>query len=256
MYVTAYLFKQQQLLVNPHFQLPSVPQQQQDLIVSVTSDVIARDVQDHDVSHMVAQGYQWLDLRQLVQIWHVEQFKQASRALQLLEWQRNYKFCSRCAHPVQLLLTQYVMCCSACGYRYYPRVNPCVITLITRGQDEILLAKNARTKTQMYSLIAGFVEVGENVEEAVHRETFEEVGLQIKNLQYFASQSWPFPSNLMLAFRAEYAAGDIQLQAKELSDAQFFKLDQLPELPFSGSIAHRMIMDWIQRMKNQCNQFK
>ncbi len=133
------------------------------------------------------------------------------------------------------------MVCPSCGYNQYPRVNPCVITIITRGTDEILLAKNARNKTQMYSLIAGFVEVGETLEEAVRRETMEEVGLQIKNIQYLASQPWPFPSNLMMAFRAEYHSGEIQIQEDELSDAQFFKFNQLPEIPFKGSIAYAMI---------------
>ena len=97
-----------------------------------------------------------------------------------------------------------------------------MITIVTRGKDEILLAKHTRTKTQMYTLIAGFVEVGETLQNAVRREIQEEVGLQVKNIQYLASQPWPFPSNLMLAFKAEYHAGDIQIEAHELSDAQFF----------------------------------
>ena len=133
------------------------------------------------------------------------------------------------------------MACQSGGYNRYRGVNPVVITIITRGQKEILLAKNARNKTQMYSLIAGFVEVGETLEEAVRRETLEEVGLQIKNIQYLASQPWPFPSNLMIAFKAEYQGGEIQIQENELSDAQFFKFDQLPEIPFKGSIAYAMI---------------
>ena len=107
--------------------------------------------------------------------------------------------------------------------------------------SEILLAKNAKTQSNMYGLIAGFVEVGETLEEAVRRETLEEVGLHVNNVQYLSSQPWPFPSNLMLAFKAEYASGEIILQEDEISDAQFFKFNALPEIPFSGSIAHAMI---------------
>ncbi|WP_141102371.1 NAD(+) diphosphatase, partial [Acinetobacter baumannii] len=95
--------------------------------------------------------------------------------------------------------------------------------------------------TNMYGLIAGFVEVGETLEEAVQREALEEVGLKLKNIQYMSSQPWPFPSNLMIAFRAEYESGEISLQEDEIADAQFFKFDQLPEIPFKGSIAHAMI---------------
>ena len=94
----------------------------------------------------------------------------------------------------------------------------------------------------MYGLIAGFVEVGETLEEAVQRETLEEVGLKLKNIRYMSSQPWPFPSNLMIAFQAEYDSGEIKLQEEEISDAKFFKFDQLPEIPFKGSIAHAMIM--------------
>ena len=124
----------------------------------------------------------------------------------------------------------------------YPRVQPCVITIITKGQDEVLLAKNVHNKSNMYGLIAGFVEVGETLEEAVQRETLEEVGLKLKNIRYMSSQPWPFPSNLMIAFQAEYDSGEIKLQEEEISDAKFFKFDQLPEIPFKGSIAHAMIM--------------
>jgi len=101
----------------------------------------------------------------------------------------------------------------------------------------------------MYGLIAGFVEVGETLEEAVQREAFEEVGLKLKNIRYMSSQPWPFPSNLMIAFHAEYDSGDIQLQVEEISEAQFFKFDQLPEIPFKGSIAHAMITQIVENKK-------
>ena len=238
MHSKAYIFRQQQLLVDEHFQLPQVARLQHDLNLTENGEVIARDLKEDEP---VPQGYQLVPIRQLVQVWSRTQFEQASRAVQLLEWRRNHRFCSKCGHVTQQHVSQYAMICPSCGYNQYPRVNPCVITIITRGADEILLAKNARNKTQMYSLIAGFVEVGETLEEAVSRETLEEVGLQIKNIQYLASQPWPFPSNLMIAFKAEYQGGEIQIQENELSDAQFFKFDQLPEIPFKGSIAYAMI---------------
>ncbi len=236
----AYIFKQQQLLVDDQYQLPHVEILASDLLISTGDQVIARDLLEHEP---IPAGLQLVPIRQLLQLWNIREFEQASRAIQLLEWRRNHKFCSHCGEKTEVHASEYAMVCPACGYHQYPRVNPCVITVITRGEDEILLAKNARNKnSEMYGLIAGFIEVGETLEEAVRRETLEEVGLQLKNIQYLASQPWPFPSNLMIAFKAEYAAGELTLQEEEISDAAFFKFDALPEIPFKGSIAHAMIM--------------
>ena len=160
----------------------------------------------------------------MISLWSRSQFEQASRAVQLLEWRRNHKFCSHCGHETEVHPLEYAMICPTCRYRQYPRVQPCVITIITRGEDEILLAQSVRNKGKMYGLIAGFVEVGETLEDAVRRETLEEVGLHLKNIRYLASQPWPFPSNLMLAFHAEYESGDIKLQEEEISDARFSNL--------------------------------
>lgn len=234
----AYLFQQHQLLVDAAFQLPHIEALANDLVIA-GDQVIARDVLPHEP---IPEGLQWIPIRQLLQYWNSQQFEQASRAVQLLEWRRNHRFCSQCGTATEAHATEHAMICPSCAYRQYPRVQPCVITIITRGDHEILLAKNARNKNNMYGLIAGFVEVGETLEEAVRRETLEEVGIQVKNIQYLASQPWPFPSNLMIAFKAEYAAGDLVLQEEEISDADFFKFDDLPEIPFKGSIAHAMIM--------------
>lgn len=240
MYAKAYLLRQQQLVVNQHFELPKIRALADDLIID--EHCIARDLKAHED---IPLGYQCVSIRQLLQVWTSQQFQQASRAVQLLEWRRNHQFCSHCGSKAHQRIQQFVMTCHKCGYHQYPRVNPCVITLITRAKDEILLVRNLRHAT-MYSLIAGFVEVGETLEEAVRRETLEEVGLEIKNIQYLASQPWPFPSHLMLAFKAEYAAGEISIQTDELADAQFFKFDALPELPFQGSIAYAMIQHILQ----------
>ncbi|WP_454667162.1 NAD(+) diphosphatase [Acinetobacter calcoaceticus] len=239
----AYIFHHQQLLVDQNFQLPKVEKLASDLLFTHDEQVIARDLLAEEP---IPEGLQLVPIRQLITSWSKEQFLQASRAVQLLEWRRNHKFCSHCGHPTEVHPTEYAMVCPSCRYHQYPRVNPCIITVITRGDDEILLAKSVHNKTNMYGLIAGFVEVGETLEEAVQREAFEEVGLRLKNVQYMSSQPWPFPSNLMVAFRAEYESGEIKLQEEEIADAQFFKIDQLPEIPFKGSIAHSMIMQITQ----------
>ena len=130
--------------------------------------------------------------------------------------------------------------CPSCQYSQYPRINPCVIVAISKD-DTILLARAQRFNRPMYSLLAGFVEAGETLEQAVAREVLEEVGVQLKNIRYFGSQAWPFPSNLMLGFTAEWASGDLVLQEEEIMDAQFFRYDALPQTPPAGSIAYQLI---------------
>ena len=242
----AYIFQHQKLLVDENLQLPKVEKLASDLHIHHNDHVIARDLLEHE---SVPDGYQLIPIRELIQLWSTTEFLQASRAVQLLEWRRNHKFCSHCGHATEIHSKEYAMVCPACGYHQYPRVQPCIITIITKGDDEILLAKSAHNKSNMYGLIAGFVEVGETLEEAVQREAFEEVGLKLKNIRYMSSQPWPFPSNLMIAFHAEYDSGDIQLQVEEISEAQFFQFDQLPEIPFKGSIAHAMIMQIVENKK-------
>ena len=234
----AYIFQNQQLLVDQNLQLPQVEKLASDLLFNSGDQVIARDLKEGED---IPEGFQLVPIRQLITQWSTQEFEQASRALQLLEWRRNHRFCSHCGEKTHVHATEYCMVCPACGYHQYPRIQPCVITIITKGKDQLLLAQSVRQKT-MYGLIAGFVEVGETLEQAVARETLEEVGVTVKNVRYLSSQPWPFPSNLMLAFHAEYDSGDIRLQEEEIKDAQFFHFDQLPEIPHEGSIAHKMIM--------------
>lgn len=186
-------------------------------------------------------GYQFQGLRSLLSCINAEQFSLAATALQILGWAQSHRFCSRCGtatidHP----RGERARVCPACQYHQYPRIHPCVIVAITKG-DTILLARAQRFTVPMYSLLAGFVEVGETLEHAVVREVAEESGLQVHNLRYFGSQSWPFPNNLMLAFQAEWASGEIVMQEEEIMDAQFFRYDNLPLIPPQGSIAHQLI---------------
>ncbi len=189
--------------------------------------------------------------RQLMPHLPVALSDQISQAIQLLRWQADTQFCSRCASPtVHASQDERAMVCPACQLRQYPRVQPCVITAITRpnpvtGEMQILLAHHHRHGQQklppMYGLIAGFVEVGENLEHAVVREVAEEVNISVADIHYVSSQPWPFPSNLMLGFRASYASGDIIIQEDELAHADFFDLSNLPKIPPKGSIARELI---------------
>ena len=187
------------------------------------------------------EGYHFQSLRSLLLSIDADSFSLAATASQVLEWAKSHRFCCRCGTPTQPHPRgERARVCPACAYHQYPRIHPCVIVAITKD-DTILLARAQRFVRPMYSLLAGFVEVGETLEHAVMREVAEESGIQVKNLRYFGSQSWPFPNNLMLAFQAEWASGEIVIQEEEIMDAQFFRFDALPEIPPSGSIASQVI---------------
>lgn len=170
-----------------------------------------------------------------------------SRAVQLVLWRRDHRFCSRCGAATTPHRHEHAMMCGHCRHRAYPRVQPCVIVAITRihpttQKRQILLALHQRHKDSgMYGLVAGFVEAGESLESAVHREVAEEVGLGVTNLRYAGSQPWPYPTNLMLGFIADYQSGEIVVQENELVEAKFFDVDQLPHIPKPSTIAHALI---------------
>lgn len=165
----------------------------------------------------------------------------ASRAFQVAEWIRTHRYCGVCATPMQRAEHELCFKCPSCGFHAYPRVSPAMMVLIKRG-DELLLARHATYAQARYTALAGFVEAGENIEEAIHREVFEEVGLRVKDLQYFGSQSWPFPHSLMIAYTAEYDGGELRIQEDELADAQWFGPDdELPDIPSVESVAGRLI---------------
>lgn len=246
--VIAYVVKNDTLLVNQHLELPHLAAHADDVIVeqSDAHTVVVRELSnDFDMP----EDYQFVAVRQLVSHWSTQQFEQTSRALQLLEWKRNHQFCSRCGHQAEQHQRENAMRCPACRYSQYPRIQPCVIIAIRKG-SQILLARSVRRHTTMYGLIAGFVEIGETLEQAVARETLEEVGIELKNIEYMASQPWPFPSNLMLAFKADYAGGELTLQRDEIADAKFFDFDDLPTIPPKGSIAYWLIEQI--RLDNEC----
>jgi NAD+ diphosphatase len=171
----------------------------------------------------------------------------AGRAVQLVEWARTHRFCGRCGTETEEALGERARRCPRCALLAFPRLAPAVITLVERDDGRALLARNARWPGRMYSCLAGFVEPGETMEEAVRREVKEEVGIEIGDLSYHSSQPWPFPHSLMLGFEARYLRGEIGCDGEEIADAQWFLPEELPDLPGPVSIARRLIDAWVTR---------
>ena len=164
----------------------------------------------------------------------------AGRATQLLDWQLNHQFCGRCGHQTQLHDSDFAMHCNQCGLSAYPRISPAVMVLVRR-ENELLLARSPHFKPGVFSALAGFVEAGETLEACAAREVKEEVGIDIAHLEYFDSQSWPFPNSLMVAFFADYAGGEVTPDPTEIEAADWFDIGALPKLPEPVSIARRLI---------------
>ncbi|WP_221799828.1 NAD(+) diphosphatase [Oceanobacter mangrovi] len=169
-----------------------------------------------------------------------------SRGLQLGVWARDHAYCGSCGAKTVLHGKERAMHCEACNKFYFPRINPCVITIVTKG-EYCLLAHHTRYATDFYSTLAGFIEAGETIEDAVHREIFEEVGIRVTNLHYFGSQSWPFPGQLMVGFMAEHAEGDICIDGDEIDDARWFHYSELPQVPGTVSISGQLIQHFVDR---------
>ncbi|MDA3955721.1 NAD(+) diphosphatase [Oceanispirochaeta sp.] len=196
-------------------------------------------------------GMEWVSFRDGYRaLYPLDQYP-VSRGKQLQEWRRTHRFCGSCGTATELSETEHVQKCPSCGDHWYPRMAPAVIIRITKG-EKILLAHNANFPEGLYSHIAGFVDPGETLEQAIHREVFEEVGLRVQNISYFASQSWPMPHSLMLAFTAEALDESEPVpDGQEILDARWFSPDALPEIPGPGSIAGRMLVDFLSEAESR-----
>jgi NAD+ diphosphatase len=172
----------------------------------------------------------------------------AGRAAQVLEWDRAHRFCGVCGTPTQVQASERSRLCPACRHVVYPRLSPAMMALVWRP-GELLLARSPHYTAGMYSALAGFVEAGESLEDCVVREVAEEVGVAVKNLRYYGSQSWPFPHSLMVAYTAEWAGGEIVPQPGEIEAAGWFAIDALPGIPPRFSIAGHLIRDTAAAMK-------
>ncbi len=195
-------------------------------------------------SQLKKDGYDFIGLRQSFYHLPLELYLKAGKCQELLYWDHNTQFCGVCGAPMKMH-TDISKRCTQCGKEVWPQLATAVIVLIHRG-DEVLLVHARNFKSDFYGLVAGFVETGETLEQAVRREVMEETCLTIKNLTYFGSQPWPYPCGLMVGYMAEYESGYIHLQKSELSRGAWFRYDDLPHIPEKLSIARKLIDKWLE----------
>lgn len=186
-------------------------------------------------------GHVFRKLRSFFGVMDDARLSVAGRAYQVAEWARTHRYCGACGTPTVHQAGERCVKCPACGMVAYPRISPAMMVLIKRG-NEILLARHTHSPAPFFTALAGFLEAGESIEEAVHREVFEEVGLRVRDIRYHASQPWPFPHSLMIAFTAEYDSGEIRVDESEIAEARWFGPgDSIPRTPHGISIASHLI---------------
>lgn len=218
------------------------------IAASVLGEHILIDMQKERVD---SEHYQLVSLREALAMLSTAEFEHLAKAWQYALFLRHHKYCGRCGNGLQRVEWEMAMHCHRCQHRVYPRVSPCIIVSVRR-EDKILLAQGVRHRgAGFFSTLAGFVESAESLEHAVHREVKEEVGIDIKNLEYFGSQPWPFPHSLMVGYLAEYAGGDLVLEEKEIESADWFDIDTLPKTPPTLSIAGRLIEATLKRIRQE-----
>lgn len=215
---------------------------------------LSRDCEVWDLMPEVTatEGFSLVGLRDLLTVAGEEIFSLACRAVQLLDWQDKHRFCGSCGEPNQATAKEHAMSCHKCNINNYPRISPCVIVLVTRG-DHCLLARNASWPTNRFGALAGYLEAGESAEQALHREVFEEVGVEIDNIRYVGSQSWPYPGQLMLGFIANAVTDEIKVDGIEIAEANWFRYDQLPgNTAPPGIMAGRLIQYYVEQATLAC----
>lgn len=185
-------------------------------------------------------GCELIQIREFFNLADDNLVMQVSRAKGLIEWRKRTRFCAKCATRLGEHQFLSAKVCPRCGTEFFPRIEPAVIVLVSDG-DKLLLVRHAQRIQNLYACVSGFVEIGETPEQCVMREVKEETGISVKNIRYVGSQSWPFPDQLMLAYRAEYESGEILPQPEEIAEVAWFDKNNLPTIPKPGSVAHNLI---------------
>jgi NAD+ diphosphatase len=191
-------------------------------------------------------GCNWSEIRPSISLLDAEEWRAVACSLTLLWWRKNHRFCGSCGTETVEGTEERVLCCPNCGALFYPNQSPAVIVAVTKD-DALLLAHNSHFHPEMHSILAGFVDPGETIEETVARELREEVGIEVKNIRYARSQPWPFPNSLMIGFHAEWQSGELKPDGVEIKFADWFTRDNLPALPRPGSIARMLIDEWADK---------
>lgn len=224
-----------------------------DLAINITRPDVVHQIGEYDgdpvytldATHILASESD-LELDEFVGLRSIlfeqnELFEFAARAYQVQLFLKTHQYCGQCGSPMQIIDWELATLCEPCKHRCYPRISPVVIVAIRKG-SQILLAKNKRSTANIYSVLAGFVESGETLEQAVHREVFEEVGIKVKNIKYVKSQPWPFPHSLMVGFVAEYDSGELNLCDDEIEAADWFEFgEDMPPVPPFKTISRQLI---------------
>ncbi len=223
-----------------------------DLSVSIIPIAIMNGIYYSAISvdnrNNVPENTNFINARHLYRTSNEYLFYLAGLGMQLAEWDRTNRFCGKCGTVMANHTDKRARICPNCRHIVYPKISPAMICAVTKD-DEILLARGSKFSQPVYSVLAGFVETGETLEETVEREVMEEVGITIKNIKYFGNQPWPFSSSMMIAFTADYESGDIKIDNKEIIDAGWYTADKLPMLPSPYSIARKLIENFVEGLK-------
>ena len=195
------------------------------------------------------EGFTRVELRSVLAKSQDAEFSLICRALQLLDWQVKHKYCGSCGQPNLVSETEHALQCHSCDIQQYSRISPCVIVAVIKD-DKCLFARHPNWPENRFSTLAGFIEAGESAEQALHREVFEEVGIEIENIRYVGSQAWPYPGQLMLGYMAEAKTDVIKVDGVEIAEANWHRYDQLPDVIAPSTImAGRLIEQFVMESK-------